>query len=171
MISSGINQHVSELPEENEKPIHYYEDVTLGAVKPVATKQHEQFIPFSSSSSSTCTPIDQREWNDILAVGNIDEESFKIPKKMTRLPRHHGHLPEMMEQLGGEGCCLCPVVITLAHRNGRMWIDLVLHNLRSQVLCRPTGNFLGLPDDVVNVSFTIRGNRHNTTQERVCQQF
>ena len=104
MISRGINQHVSEFPEENEEPIHHYEEVTLVAVKPVAAKQHEQFIPFSSSSSSTCMPIDQRKWNDILAVGNIGEESFKISKKMTRILRHHGHHQEMMEQLGGEGC-------------------------------------------------------------------
>ena len=31
-----------------------------------------------------------RKWNDNLAVGNIDEDSFKISKK-TRLLRHQGH--------------------------------------------------------------------------------
>ena len=47
VISRGINKNVTELPEENEKPIHY-EDVAPGTVKLVATKRQEQFVPSSS---------------------------------------------------------------------------------------------------------------------------
>ena len=81
VISKGINKYVTELPEENKKPIHiHYEEVARGAPKPVARKQHEQFVLSSSSSSSTIMLIDQRKWNDIRAVGNIEEKSFKISK-------------------------------------------------------------------------------------------
>ena len=87
VISRGINRYVTDLPEENEKLIHY-EELALGAKKPIATKQQELSIPSSSSSSSTLLPIGQRKWHDIPAVGYIDEESLKISKKMTRLLRH-----------------------------------------------------------------------------------
>ena len=60
-------------------------------MKSVTTKQQEQFISSSSSSSSTITPIDQRKWNDIPVVGNIDAKSFKISKQMIRMLRHQGH--------------------------------------------------------------------------------
>ena len=117
VISRGINKYVTELPEENGKPSHH-EEVALGAGKPVATEQ--QFTPSSASSSPTIMPIDQRKWNDILAVGNIDELSFKISKQITRLQRHQGHpRGKTMVQLNGEGCCLCFVVITLTHQNVR----------------------------------------------------
>ena len=65
-------------------------------------------------------PIDQRKWNDILAVGNINEEPFKISKKMTRLLRHQGHPREHNGATVGEGCCLCFVVIALRQKNGRL---------------------------------------------------
>ena len=59
VISRGINKYVTELPEENKKPIHY-EEVATGAGQLAAMKQKEQFIPSSSSSSSTIMPINQR---------------------------------------------------------------------------------------------------------------
>ena len=62
--------------------------MAFGAEKLSATKQQEHFIP--SSSSSTIMPIDQRKWNDILAVGNVNGKSFKILKKMTRILQHPG---------------------------------------------------------------------------------
>ena len=82
--SKGMNKHVTELPEENQTPNHY-EETAFGAEKPVATKRQEQIIPSSSSSSTTIMPIDQRKWNDILALGYFDETSCKISKKMPRL--------------------------------------------------------------------------------------
>ena len=82
--SKGMNKHVTELPEENQTPIHY-EEMAFGAEKPVARKRQEQIIPSSSSSSTTIMPINQRKWNDILALGHFDEESCKISKKMPRL--------------------------------------------------------------------------------------
>ena len=90
VISRGINKYVTELPEENEKPIHY-EEVTPVAGELVATKQQEQFISSSSSFSTTVMPIDQRKWNDIPAVEYIDEASFNISKKINRILRHQGH--------------------------------------------------------------------------------
>ena len=78
-----MNKHVTELPEENQTPNHY-EEMAFDAEKPVTTKRQEQIIPSSSSSSTTIMPIDQRKWNDILAVGYFDEESCKISKKMIR---------------------------------------------------------------------------------------
>ena len=51
------NRSVNNLPEENQQPTHN-DEVALGAGKPVATKQEEQFT--SSSSSLTSLPTDQR---------------------------------------------------------------------------------------------------------------
>ena len=67
-----------------------YEEVASSIGKPVATKQKEQFISSLSSSSTTVMPIDQRQWNDILAVEYVDEESFSfsVSKSMTRTLRH-----------------------------------------------------------------------------------
>ena len=79
-----MNKDLTELPEENQTPIHC-EEMEFGAEKPVTTKRQEQIIPSSSSSSTTIMPIDQRKWNDILAVGYLDEESCKISKKTIRL--------------------------------------------------------------------------------------
>ena len=93
VFSRGMDKYVTELSEENEKPIHF-EEVAPSAGKPVATKQQKQYIPSSSSSSSTVMPIDQRKWNDISAVGKIDDNSYKISKLMTRLLRHQGYLRE-----------------------------------------------------------------------------
>ena len=42
VISSAMNEYVNELPEENEKSIHY-EEVTASTGRPFATKQKEQF--------------------------------------------------------------------------------------------------------------------------------
>ena len=69
VTSRGIGKYVNELPEDNKKSIHY-EDVASSAGKLVAIKQQEQFIPYSSSSSSSSTvmPINQRKWNDISAA-------------------------------------------------------------------------------------------------------
>ena len=44
------------------------------AGKPVAINQQHQFIP--SSSSSAIMPINQRKWNDISAVGRIDDAAY-----------------------------------------------------------------------------------------------
>ena len=77
-----------------EPLLHTSEEDALGARKPVTMKQQGQFIPYSSASSSTVMLINQRKWNDILAVGNIEEKSFKISKLMTRLVRHQGHPQE-----------------------------------------------------------------------------
>ena len=87
VISRGIIKYVTELLEENKKPIHF-EEVATSAGQLVAMKQKDQ----SSSSSSSTMPIKQRKWNDISAVGNIDDKSYKISKKMTRLQRHQGYL-------------------------------------------------------------------------------
>ena len=48
--------------------------------------------PPLSSPSSVVVQIDQRKWNDILAVDYVDEVSlfFRVSKTMTRTPRHRG---------------------------------------------------------------------------------
>ena len=53
VISRGVNKYVKELPEENSKSIHY-EEVTIGAGRPVATQQKEQSTPQLSSLSTIC---------------------------------------------------------------------------------------------------------------------
>ena len=64
------------------------EEDALGARKPVTMKQQGQFISYSSSSSSTAMPINQRKWNDISPVGRIGTKAYNISKLMTRLLRH-----------------------------------------------------------------------------------
>ena len=59
----------------------------------------------------------QRKWNDIPAVGHIDEESSKISKQMTRPQRHQSHPRE--NDGGIEMSCLRFIVITLTHQSGR----------------------------------------------------
>ena len=93
VISRGIKKYVTELPEENKKPIHY-EEVASSTGKLVAIKQQEQVITSSSSLSSTIMPINQRKWNDISAVGKLVDKSYKISNLMTRLLRHQGDLRE-----------------------------------------------------------------------------
>ena len=46
------------------------------------------------------------------------------------------------------------------------------HQTRRQllVLSKPTRNYLGIPDDGVNVSFLHPRQAKHTTQERVCHQ-
>ena len=59
VISRGIDQYVTELPEENEKP-------TTKKWFPMRRNPvQEQFIPSSSSFSTTVLPIGQQIWNDI----------------------------------------------------------------------------------------------------------
>ena len=115
VISRG---DVTELQEGSTTPIHY-EHAAPGGEKPVAMKQQEQFIPSSSSSSSTVMPINKRRWNDSSAVGRSDEKSLKISKQMTDYCEIKVILEKMMEQLNGEGCYFCSVVITLTQPNGR----------------------------------------------------
>ena len=79
VIRRCVDKYVTELPEENEKLIHF-EEVASSTVKPVATKQKEHFTPALSSSSTTDVPMSHRKWNDIPA-----EESFNIPKRMSRI--------------------------------------------------------------------------------------
>ena len=102
VISRGIIKYVTELPEENDKPLRR-SGIWFGE-----TRCHETtgtihtifiFIFFDCYA-------DRRKWNDIAVVGNMDEKSFKISKQMTRLLRRQGHPREMMKQLSGEGCCL-----------------------------------------------------------------
>ena len=50
------------------------------------------------SSSSTILPINQRKWNDIPAVGRIDDTGYKILTLMTRLSRHEGYPREDDEE-------------------------------------------------------------------------
>ena len=110
VISSGIHKYVTELPEENKKPIHH-EEVATGAGQLVAMKQKEQFIPSSSSSSSTIMPINQWRWNDISAVGRIDDKAHRISKPMTRLLWHDGYPRE--DDVATEICYLCFISNTL----------------------------------------------------------
>ena len=93
VISRGITKYVTQLPEENNKPIHF-EEVASSAGKLVAITQKEQFIPSSSSSLSTVMPINQRQSNYISATGKIDDRSNKISELVTRLLRHQGYLRE-----------------------------------------------------------------------------
>ena len=67
VISRGMNMYVEELYEENEESIHYEEE-------PVATKHKGQPSPPSHSFSKMFVSIEQRRWNDILAVGYVNKE-------------------------------------------------------------------------------------------------
>ena len=74
VISRSIDQCVTELSEENEK-------TTTKKWFPMRRnplRQQEQFIPSSTSFSTTVVPIDQRKWKDTPTRGNIDGESFRI---------------------------------------------------------------------------------------------
>ena len=62
----GIDKYVTELPEENKKPLHFA-DVATSPGQLVAMKQKEQFT--QCSSSSTIMPINLRKWKDRAAVG------------------------------------------------------------------------------------------------------
>ena len=62
MISRSVGKYVTELLEENKKPIHFQE-ASSSTGKLGAMKQKEQVIP--SSSSSTALLINPRTWNDI----------------------------------------------------------------------------------------------------------
>ena len=72
VISRGINQYVTELPEESGKSIHN-EEVAASTQKPVAKKHKEQFTPSIPSFSTTVMPIDQRKWRDIPSVEHVDK--------------------------------------------------------------------------------------------------
>ena len=80
------------LPEENKKPIHF-EEVATSAEQPVSMKRKEQFIPSSSSSSSTIMPINQRTCNDIRRW-NIDDQGLQNLKLLARFLRHQGYPQE-----------------------------------------------------------------------------
>ena len=60
-------------------------------------------------------PIDQREWNDILAVGYIDEESFNVSKTMIRILMHRGLHREKDGASGMEN--IVAHVLCREHRN------------------------------------------------------
>ena len=86
-----MNKYVDELNEENGESVHYEEMVT-GMEKPVATKHKRQSIAPLPSFSKIFVPIDQRTWNDILAVDHVNKISlsYGVSKTMTGILRHHG---------------------------------------------------------------------------------
>ena len=67
VIGRSMNKYVTELPAENQKPIHF-DETALGLVKPVPTKQQEQFMPSSSSSSATIQQAFERMMKELAAL-------------------------------------------------------------------------------------------------------
>ena len=86
VISRGLKKYVEEIYEENRESLDHEEVATRsGTEKPVATKHKGQPRPQSD-------PIDQRKWNDILAVDYVRKRSlpWRASEIVTRMSRHHG---------------------------------------------------------------------------------
>ena len=82
-----------EIYEGKEVPSHD-EGMASGTSieKSIATKQQEQSSTPSHPPSHTFIPIDQRKWNDMLAVSYVMREfpAWSVSKIVTKVSRHHG---------------------------------------------------------------------------------
>ena len=72
-------------------------------------KQQEQPSTPMNPPSKVFIQIDQRKWNDILAVNSVKRESlaWKISKKVTVFPDIENFIEKLTEQFVGVLCYLC----------------------------------------------------------------
>ena len=94
----------------------HFEEVVPNAEKPGATKQQEQFIPSSSSFSTTVLPIGQQIWNDIPM-----ENPSRSRRRWPEYYEIKAFIEKMMEQWNGDDC-----VIILTHQGGRIKCELTI---------------------------------------------
>ena len=89
VFSRRVDKYVTELSEENKKPIHF-EEASSSTGQPVAMEQRQQLIP--SSSSSSPLRIQQPKWKDISAVPKVVGDGCRrISKRTIRMLRHEGY--------------------------------------------------------------------------------
>ena len=89
VFSRRVDKYVTELSEENKKPIHY-EEASSSTGQLVAVERRQQLLP--SSSSSSHLPIQQPKWKDISAVPKVVGDGCRrISKRTTRILRHEGY--------------------------------------------------------------------------------
>ena len=85
VISRSVDKCVTELSEENKKPIHSEEAPSSRR----DVKQKEQLVLLHLRQQPSLSI--NGKWNDIPAVGRNVGDSFKISKLMTRLFRRQGY--------------------------------------------------------------------------------
>ena len=96
VISTDTKLYVTELALDHVKPMRFDQN-TVGSVRLAAWTMQPTASTSYSSRTGAPTPMELRNWEHKLAIDQVDESCYPVPKRMTNLLRHH---PELREEDG-----------------------------------------------------------------------